>query len=73
MKRKKEVEFTEMLELPVKDLTLEHLQKLKVQQQKVPCFLAQPQVMEKKYFICKSKYNNYFKFKTLLVIYTIIF
>ncbi|KAJ0181759.1 hypothetical protein K1T71_002481 [Dendrolimus kikuchii] len=30
MKRKKEVEFTEMLELPVKDLTLEHLQKLKV-------------------------------------------
>ncbi|XP_031763765.1 glycerophosphocholine phosphodiesterase GPCPD1 isoform X2 [Galleria mellonella] len=30
MKRKKEVEHTEMLELPVKDLTLEHLQKLKV-------------------------------------------
>ncbi|XP_050361777.1 glycerophosphocholine phosphodiesterase GPCPD1 isoform X1 [Nymphalis io] len=30
MKRKKEVDFTEMLELPVKDLTLEHLQKLKV-------------------------------------------
>lgn len=30
MKRKKEIEFTEMLELPVKDLTLEHLQKLKV-------------------------------------------
>ncbi|KAM3959061.1 LOW QUALITY PROTEIN: glycerophosphocholine phosphodiesterase GPCPD1 [Aphomia sociella] len=30
MKRKKEVECTEMLELPVKDLTLEHLQKLKV-------------------------------------------
>ncbi|CAG9784509.1 unnamed protein product [Diatraea saccharalis] len=30
MKRKKEVEFTEMLELPVKDLTLEQLQKLKV-------------------------------------------
>ncbi|XP_075992154.1 glycerophosphocholine phosphodiesterase GPCPD1-like isoform X2 [Anticarsia gemmatalis] len=30
MKRKKEVEFAEMLELPVKDLTLEHLQKLKV-------------------------------------------
>ncbi|XP_026737758.1 glycerophosphocholine phosphodiesterase GPCPD1-like isoform X2 [Trichoplusia ni] len=30
MKRKREVEFTEMLELPVKDLTLEHLQKLKV-------------------------------------------
>ncbi|KAI8427720.1 hypothetical protein MSG28_002156 [Choristoneura fumiferana] len=30
MKRKKEIDFTEMLELPVKDLTLEHLQKLKV-------------------------------------------
>ncbi|XP_068621611.1 glycerophosphocholine phosphodiesterase GPCPD1-like [Battus philenor] len=30
MKRKKEVDFTEMLELPVKDLTLDHLQKLKV-------------------------------------------
>lgn len=30
MKRKKEVDFSEMLELPVKDLTLEHLQKLKV-------------------------------------------
>lgn len=30
MKRKKEVEFSEMLELPVKDLSLEHLQKLKV-------------------------------------------
>lgn len=30
MKRKKEVDFTEMLEIPVKDLTLEHLQKLKV-------------------------------------------
>ncbi|XP_053609885.1 glycerophosphocholine phosphodiesterase GPCPD1-like isoform X1 [Plodia interpunctella] len=30
MKRKKEVEFSEMLELPVKDLTLEQLQKLKV-------------------------------------------
>lgn len=30
MKRKKELGFTEMLELPVKDLSLEHLQKLKV-------------------------------------------
>ncbi|XP_047041753.1 glycerophosphocholine phosphodiesterase GPCPD1 isoform X2 [Helicoverpa zea] len=30
MKRKREVEHTEMLEVPVKDLTLEHLQKLKV-------------------------------------------
>ncbi|KAI5641565.1 glycerophosphoryl diester phosphodiesterase family domain-containing protein [Phthorimaea operculella] len=30
MKRKKEVQFSDMLELPVKDLTLEHLQKLKV-------------------------------------------
>ncbi|CAG4968151.1 unnamed protein product [Colias eurytheme] len=30
MKRKREVDFSEMLELPVKDLTLEHLQKLKV-------------------------------------------
>ncbi|XP_041986011.1 glycerophosphocholine phosphodiesterase GPCPD1 isoform X2 [Aricia agestis] len=30
MKRKKEVDYNEMLELPVKDLTLEHLQKLKV-------------------------------------------
>ncbi|CAG5021450.1 unnamed protein product [Parnassius apollo] len=30
MKRKREVDFAEMLELPVKDLTLEHLQKLKV-------------------------------------------
>ncbi|VVD05840.1 unnamed protein product [Leptidea sinapis] len=30
MKKKKEVAFSEMLELPVKDLSLEHLQKLKV-------------------------------------------
>ncbi|GBP11886.1 Glycerophosphocholine phosphodiesterase GPCPD1 [Eumeta japonica] len=30
MKRKKEVDYSEMLELPVKDLSLEHLQKLKV-------------------------------------------
>ncbi|XP_022123685.2 glycerophosphocholine phosphodiesterase GPCPD1 isoform X1 [Pieris rapae] len=30
MKRKREVDYSEMLELPVKDLTLEHLQKLKV-------------------------------------------
>ncbi|XP_063376134.1 glycerophosphocholine phosphodiesterase GPCPD1-like [Cydia fagiglandana] len=30
MKRKREIDFTEMLELPVKDLTLEQLQKLKV-------------------------------------------
>ncbi|KAG7311620.1 hypothetical protein JYU34_002669 [Plutella xylostella] len=30
MKRKKELDYAEMLELPVKDLTLEHLQKLKV-------------------------------------------
>ncbi|XP_049887717.1 glycerophosphocholine phosphodiesterase GPCPD1-like [Pectinophora gossypiella] len=30
MKRKKEIDFSEMLELPVKDFTLEHLQNLKV-------------------------------------------
>lgn len=30
MKRKREIDYSEMLELPVKDLTLEHLQKLKV-------------------------------------------
>lgn len=30
LKRKRDVELTEMLQIPVKDLTLEHLHKLKV-------------------------------------------
>lgn len=65
MKRKKEVDFSEMLELPVKDLTLEHLQKLKV-------YLCSQVIyhmillLDNKYFLDRQCYH-YFCLKCLRI------
>lgn len=55
MKRKKEINFTEMLELPVKDLTLEHLQKLKVQSD----VLTSVKIFKKYLFVFNYLFSNH--------------